>query len=56
MSFDFRYDLTGKDGGVTKMHEVGVDTWKKIGGKYVFVKTVDKSMEVVVAKKKSTTG
>ena len=50
MSFDFHYELTGKDGGVTKMHEVGVDTWKKIGGNFVFVKTVDKQFDMSAVK------
>lgn len=27
---------------LTKVHEVGIDTWKKIGGKWLMVKTVDK--------------
>jgi hypothetical protein len=41
VSFDMHVMLTGK-GGKTAVHEVGVDTWKKVNGKWVMVKTVDK--------------
>lgn len=33
-------------GGWKAIHEVGVDSWKKVGGKWLEVKTVDKVMEM----------
>lgn len=41
VSFDMHVTLTGK-GGKTAVHEIGVDTWKKVNGKWLMVKTVDK--------------
>lgn len=45
VSFDFRLKVWHKKGGSTSIHEVGVDTWKKVGSKWLFAKTVDKSFE-----------
>lgn len=41
-----------KSTGTTVVHEVGNDYWKKIGGKWVMVKTVDKVLTVKESKKK----
>lgn len=49
VSFDFTLDLIG-DSGTTKVHEVGVDTWKKEKGRWVLIKTVDKSFSVTPPK------
>jgi hypothetical protein len=43
--FDLTLDLKGPK-GVTHVHEVGTDYWKKIGGKWLFVRTVDTKFEV----------
>ena len=42
VEFDFKFTIkTAKHVGTG--HEVGTDTWKKIKGRWLFVKTVDKS-------------
>jgi hypothetical protein len=46
VTYDFHGALHDAKGGGTAFHEVGVDTWKKIGGKWMEVKTVDTLMEV----------
>jgi hypothetical protein len=47
--FDFQASLI-KDDGTTKVHEVGTDSWKKIGGNWIMVKTVDTRFDVVAPK------
>ncbi len=44
--FDVHMTLKLKASGVTTMHEVGADTWKKINGKWLEIKTVDKTFDV----------
>jgi hypothetical protein len=43
VAFDFKATVKTSDGKVM-IHEVGVDTWQKISGKWKMVKTVDKQM------------
>ena len=50
VSFIFDLKLSHKGKKPTVVHEVGVDTWKKIGGKWMFVKTVDSSLKVTGGK------
>ncbi|MEI8281961.1 MAG: nuclear transport factor 2 family protein [Armatimonadota bacterium] len=52
VKFDFTLAMTGKGKhpGVTKIHEVGTDTWKMVGKKWVFIKTVDTKFDVVMPK------
>ena len=45
VAFDFKAKIQ-VPGGSKNIHEVGVDSWKKIGGKWMEVKTVDKVMEM----------
>lgn len=52
---DVSFDLIvviKKQSGTTKFHEVGVDTWKKVGGRWVMVKTVDSSFTLATTKSK----
>ena len=42
VKFDMLIEFNGKDGSVTKIHEVGTDFWRKENGRYVIFKTVDK--------------
>lgn len=44
VAFDLHVIATVTGKGSTSVHEVGVDTWKKIDGKWQFVKTVDSTM------------
>lgn len=53
VSFDLTLKLIGK-GGVQTIHEVGVDSWKKINGKYYMVKTVDSKFDVTTGKVRAT--
>ncbi len=53
VSFDFIFKLTGKSGAQT-IHEVGVDCWKKVNGKYVMIKTVDTKFDVIAPKAAGT--
>jgi ketosteroid isomerase-like protein len=55
VDFDFTFAVQGKPGGNQAGHEVGTDYWKKVGGKWMEVKTVDKLFEVkpVAAKPKA---
>lgn len=50
VSFDFKLTLQQKAGGSAVAHEVGVDTWKKVGGKWLIVKTVDTAFDVTEKK------
>ncbi len=55
VDFDFSFTVKGKLGGDLLAHEVGTDYWKKTGGKWMLVKTVDKTMDVKpVAKAKGS--
>lgn len=45
VKFEMHIEFNGKDGGMTKIHEIGTDYWRKENGKYVLFKTVDKVME-----------
>jgi ketosteroid isomerase-like protein len=45
VSFDMKVTLTGK-AGKTMIHEVGVDSWKKVKGQWKMVKTVDKVFDI----------
>lgn len=49
VKFDFQLDLIGKT-ETTRVHEAGVDVWKKIKGKWLFVKTVDSLFTVTPLK------
>ena len=49
VKFDFKMSLTGKS-GTTTMHEVGTDTWKMVGTQWLFVKTVDTKMDMMMPK------
>lgn len=42
VKFDFRAEFAHKPSGATTLHEVGTDTWKNFGGKWLCVKTVDR--------------
>jgi hypothetical protein len=53
VKFDFHLKLMGK-GGTTTIHEVGVDSWKMVGKKWLLVKTVDTKFDIVVPKVKAT--
>jgi ketosteroid isomerase-like protein len=48
--FDLHVVQTMKGMGKMSVHEKGVDTWKKIDGKWMFVKTVDSVMTATPAK------
>lgn len=43
--FDFHLSLMSK-AGTTHIHEVGTDTWKMVAGKWLMIKTVDKTFEI----------
>ena len=45
VEFDAHVVMKGKQ-GKTHIREVGVDSWKKIGGKWLMVATVDKTFDV----------
>ena len=45
VDFDLKFSFRSKKSVLTG-HEVGVDTWKKIGGQWRLVKTVDKVFTV----------
>lgn len=47
VNFDMHLTLRGK-GGTTTIHEVGVDSWKKTGGKWLLIKTVDTVLDMKV--------
>lgn len=49
VSFDFTAVVTN-DKGKFKVHEVGTDSWKMIGMKWMMVKTVDKSFSYTPVK------
>ncbi len=44
--FDFHLTVMMKNGGKITVHEIGTDTWRKVGGKWLCCKTVDKSLKV----------
>ena len=45
VQFDLKFTIkTAK--GTSVGREIGTDTWKKVGGRWLFVKTVDKSFDV----------
>lgn len=46
VTYDARWVMTGKDNKTSRFHEVGVDTWKQIGGKWMIVRSVDKISEM----------
>ena len=48
--FDVRISVKMKSGGTTEIHEVGVDTWKKIHGRWMEIKTVDSTTDEVIHK------
>ena len=53
---DVAFDVTGKvasSTGVTTFHEIGVDSWKKVGKTWMEIKTVDKVFDVVAPKPKA---
>jgi len=50
VSFDFKLNIANKGKGGTMVHEVGVDTWKKIGGKWMTIKTVDSMLKATMTK------
>ena len=52
VSFDATGRMTGSN-GVTTFHEVGVDSWKKIGKTWLQIKTVDTKFDVVSPKPKT---
>jgi hypothetical protein len=54
VDFDFVFTVHGTPKGDLSGHEVGTDYWKKLGGKWMEVKTVDKLFDVkpVTAKAK----
>jgi len=49
VSFDFSGKIA-KPGGTIAFHEVGTDSWKKIGKVWMEFKTVDKVMDVTAPK------
>ncbi|MEI7985482.1 MAG: nuclear transport factor 2 family protein [Armatimonadota bacterium] len=49
VKFDFILKLTGKN-GTTTIHEVGVDSWKLVGRKWLMVKTVQTKFDVKAGK------
>jgi hypothetical protein len=52
---DVSFDVRGKlvsPAGTTTFHEVGVDSWKKVGKVWMEIKTVDKTFDVVAPKPK----
>ena len=52
---DVAFDLTGKftmPTGTATLHEVGTDSWKKIGTVWMLVKTVDTVMDIKLPKAK----
>ncbi len=51
VSFDVNGTITKAD-GVTTVHEIGTDSWKKVGSTWKEIKTVDKTFEVVAPKPK----
>jgi hypothetical protein len=53
VSFDFSMTVKHTPSGSTKVHEVGVDTWKKVGGVWKIIKTVDKTMTTTESKPKA---
>lgn len=51
--FDFHLTVMMKGGGKATVHEVGTDTWKKVGGQWLCCKTVDKVLDIKMPKVKS---
>ena len=49
VKFDFVLKLTGKK-EITTVHEVGTDSWKLVGHKWLLVKTVDTVFDVKTTK------
>ncbi|MBS1708695.1 MAG: nuclear transport factor 2 family protein [Armatimonadetes bacterium] len=49
VKFDFKLTVTNAK-GTTLYHEVGTDYWKKIDGRWVFVKTIDKKFDATPVK------
>lgn len=49
VQFDLVLKLTGKN-GTTTIHEVGVDSWKLVGRKWLMVKTVQTKFDVKAGK------
>ena len=49
VAFDCRGTITGPSGKTT-FHEVGTDSWKKIGKVWTEIRTVDKVMDVITPK------
>ncbi len=56
VDFDFTFQMKGKPGGDLMAHEVGTDYWKKVGGKWLLVKTVDTKFDVTPAAKPRAVG
>ena len=56
VTFDFHLHIKHVKGGSTDIHEVGTDSWKKDGGTWMVVKTVDKSMTMKEAKPRKGKG
>ena len=52
VSFEMHVTMNGPAGRI-KVHEVGVDTWKQVNGKWVMIKTVDKVFDVKATKPKA---
>ena len=46
VSVDFKLGIHYKPKGMKRAHEVCVDTWRKVDGKWVMVKTVDSLFDV----------
>ncbi len=46
VTYDARWVLTGKDNKISHFHEVGVDSWKRFGGKWKVIRSVDKVSEM----------
>jgi len=46
VSYDEKWDFLSKDNKTSHYHEVGVDTWKQLRGKWQVVRTVTKLAEM----------
>ena len=51
VSFDVKGTITKAD-AITTVHEIGTDSWKKVGSTWKEIKTVDKTFAVVTTKPK----
>jgi len=46
VSYDFHLRVLGVGGKGTSVHEIGTDSWKKVGSKWLCYKTIDQQLEV----------